>query len=73
MVVWADFDVGRLGIDFDGDGVAFEVGLDGQVAEELDGEDPRFELAILGAHEDSAGAGYGERLRGLRGAADGES
>ena len=69
-VVGLDFDVGRLRIDGNRDGVAFEIGFDGEVTEELDGEYPRFEGAILSADQDAAIPGYGERLRGLGGAVD---
>ncbi len=72
-MVGADLDVGRLWVDGDGDGVAFEVGFESEVAEELDGENPRLELAVLGADEDTARAGYSEGLRRLCRAADDEA
>ncbi len=72
-MVRTDFDVGGLLVDVDGDGVALDVGFDGEVTEELDGEDPRLELAVLGADEDAARPSDGEGLHGLHGAADAES
>ena len=69
-VVGADLDLGGLRVDGDGDAIALEIGLDGEVGEELDGEDPGFELAVLGTDEDAAGASYGEGLDGLGGAVD---
>ncbi len=53
---------GRLLVDVDGNGVALDVGLDGEVAEDFDGQDPGLECAVLLAEEDAALAGDGEGL-----------
>src|SRR5271170_2197489 len=71
-MVGADFDVGCLGIDGNGHCVALNVGFDGETTQELYGEYPGFELAVLRADEDAAWTGYGERLRGLDGTRDDE-
>ena len=63
-VVGEDVDLGGGGVEFDGDGVAVDLGADGEVAEELDGQDPCLEGAFLLADEDPAGAGDGEGLAG---------
>ena len=48
--------------------VAFDVGFDGEVREELDGQDPGFEGAVLLADEDAVFAGDGEGFEGSVGA-----
>jgi hypothetical protein len=54
-----------LGVDVDGDGVAFDVGLDGEVREELERHEPGFEGAVLLAQDYAALSGYGEGLLGF--------
>ena len=70
--VGEDFDICRLRIYGDGDGVALEVGFDGQVAQELYWEYPGLELAVLRAYDHALFAGYGEGVCGLGGAGDGQ-
>jgi hypothetical protein len=43
------------------------------MAEELDGEYPGLELAVLRAYQDAVFSGYGEGLRGLCGTGDDEA
>ena len=71
-VIGADFDVGGLRVDWDRDGVTLEIGFDGEMTEELDGEYPGLELAVLRAYDDALIAGYGEGVGGLGGARDGQ-
>ena len=60
--IGADFDFCGLLIHIDGDGVALDLGLDGHVREELYGERPGFEDAVLLTENDGALAGNGEGL-----------
>ena len=46
--------------------VALDLGLDAEVREQLDGQDPRLEAAVLLAHHHAAFAGHGEGLFRLR-------
>ncbi len=68
--VGADLDGGGVLVEVDGNGVASDAGLDGEVGEELDGENPRLERAVLTAEEDAVRAGDGEGLLGLDGGAE---
>jgi hypothetical protein len=63
--IGADFDGGGLLVDVDGDAVAFDVGFDCEVGEDLDGENPGFEGAVLLADDDAVLAGDGEGLERL--------
>jgi hypothetical protein len=64
--VGADLDLRGLLIHVDGHGVALDVGLDGQVREQLDRQHPGLECAVLLAQHDAALAGHGEGLERLR-------
>ena len=57
-------------VDVDGDGVVLDVGLNGQVGEDLDRQHPRFEGSVLLAEEDAVLAGDGEGLERFRMGAD---
>ncbi len=59
-VVGGDGNFSSGGVDVNGDIVAFDLGLDGEVTDELDGEDPGFEAAILLTEESATFAGDGE-------------
>ena len=63
--VGPDLDFGSLAVDVNGDSVAFNFRLDGEVRKQLDGEEPSLERAVLLAEEDTALAGHGERLLDL--------
>ena len=63
--VGPDFDLCGLLVDVDGHGVVLNLGLDGEVAEDLCGQDPGLECAVLLAEENAALAGYGEGLEGF--------
>ena len=63
-------DLCGLLVDVDGNGVPLDVRLDGQVAQDLDGEDPRFECTVLLPHEDAAFACHREGLLRFRVGAD---
>ena len=61
MVVWS----GRhrwccCGVEVDGDGVSFNLGADGEMAEKFHGENPGFEGAFLLTENDAARTGDGE-------------
>jgi hypothetical protein len=68
--VRADLDGGGLLVDVDGDAVACDVGLNGEVGEKLYGKDPGFKSAVLLADEDTALACDREGLEGLGVGAD---
>ena len=63
--VGPDLDGGGLAVDVDRDGVPIDFGLDGEVREELDGQHPGLEGAVLLADQHAALAGDGEGLVGL--------
>ena len=56
------FNLGGLLVHVDGNGVALDVGFDGEVREQLHRKNPGFEGAVLLAEHDSALAGDGEGL-----------
>ena len=60
--VGADFDLRGLPVHVDGHVVAFDVGFDGQVREQLDGQQPSFEGAVLSSGQHTAFARYGKGL-----------
>ena len=60
--VRANLDLRCLAVHLDRDRVALDVGLDGEVRQQLDGQQPRFESAVLLADKNAALAGNGEGL-----------
>jgi hypothetical protein len=68
--IGADLDGGGLLIDVDGYAVALDVGFDCEVGEELDGENPGLEGAVLLTNEEAALAGDGEGFGGTGGGAE---